>query len=98
MTRKFVFHSNREYNEIIKKLILAEITSGLETFDPYELREFITSVDPDVIDTLLETHLESNPELFCEALLKVSRILRTRVEVRMIDVCLKLEGKQIQAG
>ena len=97
--KKLRLAKKREDDILVKKLVIAELSGGLASFtSPYELREYIDVLDAGTVESVLELYAEAMPDEFCDAVLYVRELLRTRLEVLVPEVCLRDTERQTQAG
>jgi hypothetical protein len=95
--RKLKLAKKREDDIIAKKLLYVELSGGLSSFaSPYELREYIDVLDIETVESLLELYAETMPDEFCEAILYVKELLKTRIEVLVPEICLGNIERQTQ--
>jgi hypothetical protein len=95
--RRLKLAKRREDDIIVKKLVYAEISGGLASFEsPYELSEYMDSLDIDTVERLLELYAEATPDELCDAVKHVRDVLKERVEMLVPEICLESQGKQIQ--
>jgi hypothetical protein len=80
----------RDDDTLAKKLVYVELSGGLASFaSPYELREYIDAMDVEAVESVLELYMEAKPDEFCEAVLYVKELLRTRLEVLVPEICVE---------
>jgi hypothetical protein len=97
--RKLKLARRREDDIIVKKLVYVEVSGGLATFESaYELNEYMSSLDVDMVERLLELYAEAMPSELCDAIKRVKDILREKIEVQVPEVCLESLGGQTQQG
>jgi hypothetical protein len=73
--------------------VYVELSGGLASFtSPYELREYVDAMDIETVESVLELYAEAMTDEFCEAVLYVKELLKTKTEILVPEVCLKREG------